>query len=63
MYSKMFLSCTSQAFLNELFVEKINYDDPTDPNNKEIIDAIGVTATKLDTVIKDIVYKENNLRV
>ena len=44
-------------------VEVMNYDDPADPNNKEIIDAIGVTATKLDTVIKDIVLKENNLRV
>lgn len=44
-------------------VEVMNYDDPTDPNNREIIDAIGVTASKLDTVIKDIVFKENNLRM
>jgi len=44
------------------FVDIFNYDDPTDPNNKQVMEWIGVTAQKLDTVIRNVVTKENDLR-
>ena len=39
-----------------------NYEDPADPLNKEIIEGISVSIEKLDTVVKEVVHKENQLR-
>jgi tetratricopeptide (TPR) repeat protein len=44
------------------FVEIFNYDDPADPQNVEIMEWIGVSAEKLDTVVRSVVFIENNLR-
>jgi signal transduction histidine kinase len=44
------------------FVQIFNYDDPTDPGNKQVMEWIGVTAEKLDTVVRNVVSKENDLR-
>ncbi len=39
-----------------------NYDDATDPMNKQVMEWITSTTEKLDVVIKDIITRENNLR-
>ena len=39
-----------------------NHEDPADPLNKEIIEGVNVSIEKLDTVVKELVAKENNLR-
>jgi signal transduction histidine kinase len=44
------------------FVQIFNFDDPTDPNNKQVMEWIGVTAEKLDSVVRNVVAKENDLR-
>ena len=43
-------------------VHIFNYDDPTDPINKQVMEWITSTTEKLDIVIKDVILKENKLR-
>lgn len=43
-------------------VHIFNYDDPTDPMNKQVMEWITSTTEKLDIVIKDVIVRENNLR-
>ncbi|MCD6013807.1 MAG: hypothetical protein K0Q79_3669 [Flavipsychrobacter sp.] len=43
-------------------VHIFNYDDATDPMNKQVMEWITSTTEKLDVVIKDIITRENNLR-
>ncbi len=43
-------------------IQFFNYEDPTDPINKEIMAGVAATTEKLDNVVKDIVIKENKLR-
>lgn len=38
-----------------------NFDDPTDPFNKEIIANIDMVATKMDGVVTDVINEENRL--
>ncbi len=42
-------------------VKLINSEDPSDPQNKEIIQHIDAVATKLDSVIIDVINEENKL--
>lgn len=44
------------------FVQIFNFEDATDPNNKEIMYWIGESANKLDFVVRNVVSKENELR-
>ncbi len=44
------------------FVQIFNYEDPADPNNAQVMEWIGVTANKLDTVVRNVVSKENEVR-
>jgi|GEM_PF-3528244 len=44
------------------FVQIFNFEDPADPNNKQVMEWIGVTAEKLDNVVRSVVSKENELR-
>ena len=44
------------------FVQIFNFEDLSDPNNREIMEWIGVSADKLDTVVRNVVTKENVLR-
>ena len=39
-----------------------NYDDPTDPVNKEIIEGLSIVTQKLDTVVKEVILMENKLK-
>ena len=39
-----------------------NHDDQSDPINSEVVRGIGISTEKLDAVIKDVVFKENQLR-
>ncbi len=43
-------------------VQLFNYDDPTDPINKEVMEGLGSVTEKLDTVVKEVILKENRLR-
>ena len=43
-------------------VQLFNYDDPTDPVNKEVMEGLGSVTEKLDTVVKEVILKENRLR-
>jgi tetratricopeptide (TPR) repeat protein len=43
-------------------VSLFNFEDPTDPVNKEVIDGLSIVTEKLDNVIKDVIIKENKLR-
>ncbi len=43
-------------------VQLFNYEDPTDPVNKEVIEGLGVVTEKLDQVVKEVIIKENKLR-
>lgn len=43
-------------------VQLFNFDDPTDPINKEVIEGLGVVTEKLDNVVKEVIIKENKLR-
>ena len=43
-------------------VQIFNYDDPTDPVNKEVMEGLGVVTEKLDTVVKEVILKENKLK-
>jgi tetratricopeptide (TPR) repeat protein len=43
-------------------VQFFNFEDLTDPVNKEIMEGVVTVTEKLDTVVKDIVIKENKLR-
>ena len=43
-------------------VHIFNYDDPTDPMNKQVMEWITSTTEKLDAVVKDVIIKENKLR-
>ena len=43
-------------------VQVFNYDDPADPMNKQVMEWIGATTEKLDTVVKEVILKENRLR-
>ncbi len=43
-------------------VQLFNFENAADPDNKVIITAIAQASEQLDVVIKEVVYKENNLR-
>ena len=43
-------------------VQVFNYADPADPDNAQIMEAVGEAAQKLDVVVKEVVYKENDFR-
>ena len=43
-------------------IQLFNYDDPSDPVNKEVIEGLAVVTDKLDKVVKDVINKENRLR-
>lgn len=43
-------------------VHIFNYDDPTDPMNKQVMEWIASTTEKLDNVVKEVIIKENKLR-
>ncbi len=43
-------------------VHIFNYEDPADPMNKQVMEWITSTTEKLDTVIKEVIQKENDLR-
>ena len=43
-------------------VSLFNFEDPTDPVNKEVIDGLSVVTEKLDNVIKEVIIKENKFR-
>ena len=43
-------------------VQLFNFEDPTDPVNKEVIEGLGVVTEKLDKVVKEVIIKENKLR-
>ncbi len=43
-------------------IQFFNYDDPTDPINKEIMQGVSEATEKLDVVVKNIVIKENTAR-
>jgi tetratricopeptide (TPR) repeat protein len=43
-------------------VHIFNYEDPTDPMNKQVMEWITSTTEKLDAVVKDVIIKENQLR-
>ena len=43
-------------------IQIFNYDDPTDPINKEVMEGLSVVTERLDTVVKEVIYKENKLR-
>ena len=43
-------------------VQLFNFENAADSDNKVIITAIAQASEQLDTVIKEVVYKENNLR-
>jgi len=43
-------------------VKLFNYENPTDPVNKEVIDGLAIVTDKLDTVVKEVINKENKLR-
>jgi tetratricopeptide (TPR) repeat protein len=43
-------------------VNLFNYEDATDPMNKQVMEWIGSTTEKLDNVVKDVIIKENKLR-
>ena len=42
-------------------VELFNYEDPADPNNKELIEGIATVTRRLDKIVTDVVSKENSL--
>ncbi len=43
-------------------IQFFNYEDPADPINKEIMQGVSEATEKLDTVVKNIVIKENTAR-
>lgn len=43
-------------------IQLFNYEDPSDPVNKEVIEGLAVVTDKLDKVVKDVINKENRLR-
>ena len=43
-------------------IQIFNYDDPSDPINKEVMEGLSVVTERLDTVVKEVIYKENKLR-
>lgn len=43
-------------------VKLYNMDDPADPLNKEVIEGLNIVTERLDTVVKDVIAKENDLR-
>lgn len=44
-------------------VQLFNYKDPADPVNKEVVDGIASTAAELDVVVREVITKENRLRM
>ena len=43
-------------------VQIFNLEDPSDPVNKEVIEGLAVVTEKLDTVVKEVIIMENNLK-
>lgn len=43
-------------------VQLYNHDDPADPDNKKVIEGIGSMTEQLDSVVKEVIIKENKLR-
>ena len=42
-------------------VQVFNAEDPTDPNNKEVIDGIAAVADRLDRIVQEMISKENKV--
>ncbi len=40
-------------------VKVFNFEDPTDPDNKEVIEGIAIVTERLDKIVRDVVTKEN----
>lgn len=40
-------------------VKVFNFEDPNDPDNKEVIEGIAVVTERLDAIVRDVVQKEN----
>jgi len=43
-------------------VQLFNHDDFADPINKEVVDGLDIVSKRLDTIVKEVIYKENKLR-